>query len=144
MKITTENTFETALVQSLVEQGGYTQGKAEDYSQELGMFKYDVIQFLQESQPKKWKKIIAIHGADAENRIIQRLYKELELRGSLDVLRNGFVDYGVRFKLAYFQPASGLNPDAVDLYNKNSLKVYRQIYYSKKNKNSVDVVLAVN
>jgi type I restriction enzyme, R subunit len=144
MSITTENTFETALVQSLVEQGGYTQGNAEDYSKELGMFKYEVIAFLQESQPKKWEKISAIHGADTDNRIIQRLYKELDLRGSLDVLRNGFVDYGVRFQLAYFQPASGLNPDAVDLYNKNNLKVYRQIYYSKKNKNSVDVVLAVN
>ena len=142
--ITTENTFETALVQSLVEQGGYTQGNAEDYSKELGMFKYEVIAFLQKSQPKKWEKISAIHGVDTDNRIIQRLYKELDLRGSLDVLRNGFVDYGVRFQLAYFQPASGLNPDAVDLYNKNSLKVYRQIYYSKKNKNSVDVVLALN
>lgn len=144
MNITTENTFETALVQSLVEQGGYTQGNAEDYSKELGMFKYEVLAFLQTSQPKRWAKISAIHGADTDNRIIQRLYKELDLRGSLDVLRNGFVDYGVRFQMAYFQPASGLNPDAVDLYNKNSLKVYRQIYYSTKNKNSVDVVLALN
>ncbi|MCK9450104.1 MAG: type I restriction endonuclease [Bacteroidales bacterium] len=144
MSITTENTFETALVQSLVEQGGYTQGNAEDYSKELGMFKYEVIAFLQTSQPKKWEKISAIHGADTDNRIINRLDKELSLRGSLDVLRNGFVDYGVRFQLAYFQPASGLNPDAVDLYNKNRLKVYRQVYYSTKNKNSVDVVLAVN
>ncbi|MDD2411323.1 MAG: type I restriction endonuclease [Bacteroidales bacterium] len=142
--ITTENTFETALVQTLVEQGGYTQGNAEDYSKELGMFKYEVIAFLQTSQPKRWAKISAIHGADTDNRIIQRLSKELDLRGSLDVLRNGFVDYGVRFQMAYFQPASGLNPDAVDLYNKNSLKVYRQIYYSTKNKNSVDVVLALN
>ncbi len=144
MSITTENTFETALVQSLVEQGGYTEGNAPDYSPALGMFKYEVIRFLQESQPKRWEKISAIHGADADNRVIQRLYKEMDLRGSLDVLRNGFVDYGVRFQMAYFQPASSLNPDAVDLYNKNSLKVYRQIYYSTKNKNSVDIVLALN
>lgn len=144
MSITTENTFETALVQSLTEQGGYTLGNAPDYSPELGMFKYEVIRFLQESQPKRWEKISAIHGADADNRVIQRLYKELDLRGSLDVLRNGFVDYGVRFQMAFFQPASGLNPDAVDLYNKNNLKVYRQIYYSTKNKNSVDVLLSLN
>src|SRR5690554_2433815 len=144
MSITTENTFETALVQSLIEQGGYTEGNAPDYSPELGMFKYEVIKFLQESQPKRWEKISAIHGADADNRVIQRLYKELDLRGSLDVLRNGFVDYGVRFQMAFFQPASGLNPDAVDLYNKNNLKVYRQIYYSTKNKNSVDVLLSLN
>lgn len=144
MSITTENTFETVLVQSLTEQGGYTEGNAPDYSPELGMFKYEVIKFLQESQPKRWEKISAIHGADADNRVIQRLYKELDLRGSLDVLRNGFVDYGVRFQMAFFQPASGLNPDAVDLYNKNNLKVYRQIYYSTKNKNSVDVLLSLN
>src|SRR5690606_4344050 len=144
MNITTENTFETALVQSLVEQGGYSQGNASEYSPELGLFSNEVIQFLQESQPKRWEKIASIHGADADNRVIQRLYKELDLRGSLDVLRNGFVDYGVRFQMAYFQPASGLNPDAVALYNKNSLKVYRQIYYSKDNKNSVDVLLALN
>lgn len=144
MSITTENTFETALVQSLTEQGGYTEGNAPDYSPELGMFKYEVIKFLQESQPKRWEKISAIHGADADNRVIQRLYKELDLRGSLDVLRNGFVDYGVRFQMAFFQPASGLNPDAVDLYNKNNLKVYRQIYYSTKNKNSIDVLLSLN
>lgn len=144
MSITTENTFETALVQKLIEQGSYTQGNAEDYSKELGMFKYEVIAFLQASQPKRWAKISAIHGADTDNRIIQRLYKELDLRGSLDVLRNGFVDYGVRFQMAYFQPASGLNPDAVDLYDKNRLKVYRQIYYSTKNRNSVDIVLALN
>jgi type I restriction enzyme R subunit len=144
MSITTENTFETALVQSLIEQGGYTEGNAPDYSPELGMFKYEVIRFLQESQPKRWEKISAIHGADADNRVIQRLYKELDLRGSLDVLRNGFVDYGVRFQMAFFQPASGLNPDAVDLYNKNNLKVYRQIYYSTKNKNSVDILLSLN
>ncbi len=144
MSITTEQTFETALVQSLVEQGGYTEGNAPDYSPELGMFKYEVIRFLQESQPKRWERISAIHGADADNRVIQRLYKELDLRGSLDVLRNGFVDYGVRFQMAYFQPASGLNPDAVELYNKNSLKVYRQIYFSTKDKKSVDVVLSLN
>lgn len=144
MEITTEKIFETALVQSLVEHGGYTEGNAPDYSPELGMFKNEVISFLQESQPKRWEKIAAIHGADADNRVIQRLYKELDLRGSLDVLRNGFVDYGVRFQMAFFKPASGLNPDAVDLYNKNNLKVYRQIYYSTKNKNSVDVVLSLN
>jgi len=144
MNITTENTFETALVQSFTEQGGYTIGNAPDYSPELGLFKYDVIDFLQKSQPKRWEKILAIHGEDAHNRVIQRLYKELDLRGSLDVLRNGFVDYGVRFQMVFFQPASGLNPESVALYNQNNLKVYRQIYYSSKNKNSVDIVLSLN
>jgi len=144
MNITTEKTFESALVQSLVEQGGYTVGNAPDYSSELGFFKYEVIDFLQKSQPKRWEKLVSIHGEDAHNRIIQRLYKELDLRGCLDVLRNGFVDYGIRFQMAFFQPASGLNPESINLFNLNSLKVYRQVYYSNKNKNSVDIVLSLN
>ncbi len=36
----------------------------------------------------------AIHGDDVENRIIQRLYREMDLHGSLDVIRNGFF-YGL-------------------------------------------------
>lgn len=144
MSITTENVFETALVQSLTEKGGYTEGNAQDYSPDPGLFKSDTIEFLKKSQPRRWEKITSVHGSDVENRVIGRLYKELDLRGSLDVLRNGFVDYGVRFQMAYFQPVSGLNPDAVVLFNSNLLKVYRQVFYSSKNRNSVDLVLSLN
>jgi len=143
-KITTENTFETAIVQSLIDNGGYTAGNAPDYSPELGLFKYEVLHFLQETQPENWQKISGIHGTDVDNRIIQRIYKEMDLRGSLDVIRNGFIDYGVRFKLAFFKPESGLNPETQILYNKNNLKVYRQIYFSTQNKNSVDLVISLN
>ncbi len=130
--ITTENTFETAIVQSLIENGGYTLGNAPDYSPELGLFKYEVLKFLQETQPESWKKISAIHGENVENRIIQRIYKEMDLRGSLDVIRNGFTDYGVRFKLAFFKPETGFNPDTQKLYEQNQLRVIRQVYYQTK------------
>lgn len=144
MSINTENTFESAIELSLIEKGGYKKGNAEDYSPELGLFKYEVLHFLQETQPDRWEQISQIHGDRVNDRIIQRLIKEIDLRGSLDVLRNGFTDYGIRFQMVYFKPASGLNPDALKLYNQNELKVYRQIYFSSKNKNSVDVVLSVN
>ncbi len=142
--ITTENTFETAIVQSLIDNGGYAQENAADYSPELGIFKYEVLKFLQETQPENWKKISAIHGENVDNRIVQRIYKEMDLRGSLDVIRNGFTDYGVRFKLAFFKPETGFNPDTQKLYEQNRLRVIRQVYYSSKNKNSVDIVLSLN
>ena len=75
---------------------------------------------------------------------IQRLFKEMDLRGSLDVIRNGFTDYGVKFRMAHFKPETGMNVETIALYNQNRLKVYRQVQYSQKNKNSVDLVLAVN
>jgi len=143
-QITSENTFESAIIQSLLENGGYAEGDPKNYSPELGIFKSEVLQFLKETQSKQWEKLSAIHSSDVENRVIQRLYKEMDLRGALDVIRNGFVDYGVRFKMAFFKPESGLNPDTVKLYEQNQLKVIRQVYYSKKNKNSVDLVLSLN
>jgi len=142
--ITTEKTFESAIIEKLISQGGYAQGSTDDYSRELGMFKNEVIHFIQTTQPEKWKKLEAIHGKDSAHRIIQRLYKELDLRGSLDVVRNGFVDYGIRFQMAFFRPESALNPETWVLYQKNSLKVVRQLFYSDKNKNSVDLVLSLN
>jgi type I restriction enzyme R subunit len=144
MSITTEHTFETAIVESLIQHGQYEQGNAPDYSPELGMFKYEVIAFLQETQPKAWEKITAVHGADADNRIIQRLFKELDLRGSLDVLRNGFTDYGVKFRMAFFKPETGLNTETIELYEKNQLKIVRQVYFSNKNKYSIDLVISLN
>lgn len=144
MSITTENIFETAIFQSLVRDGGYIPGSTAAYNRELGLYTDDLIAFLKISQPKRWEKLITVHGADVEKRVLQRLYKELDLRGALDVIRNGFVDYGVRFQLAYFQPASGMNADAASLYQQNILTAYRQVYYSKDNSNSIDMVLALN
>jgi type I restriction enzyme, R subunit len=144
MSITTEYTFESAIVESLIQHGNYTQGQASDYSSELGMFKYEVIAFLQNTQPKAWEKLTTIHGSDADNRVIQRLFKEMDLRGSLDVLRNGFTDYGVKFRMAFFKPETGLNEETIELYDKNQLKIIRQVHYSSKNENSVDLVISLN
>ena len=64
----------------------------------------------------------------------------MALRGSLDVLRNGFTDHGVKFRMAFFKPESGLNPETAELYQLNRL----QVRYSKKNNNSVDLLLSLN
>jgi len=51
-QITSENTFETAIIETLLKTGSYTEGKAGDYSPELGMFKTEVLQFLKDTQPE--------------------------------------------------------------------------------------------
>jgi type I restriction enzyme R subunit len=142
--LTTENTFESAIVDTLCDVGGYRQIEGNDYSAEIGMFKEEVIAFLRQTQPRQWEKISAIHGADVEKRVLARLYKELDLRGSLDVLRNGFTDYGVKFRMAYFAPESSLNPETMALYEQNRLTVARQVYFSRKDNKSIDLVVSLN
>jgi type I restriction enzyme R subunit len=144
MAIHTELTFEAAIETSLLEQGGYVKGFSPDFDVNMGIFPGYVIAFLKESQPKAWDKISAMHKEEVEQKVIQRLLKELELRGSLDVIRKGFTDYGVKFNMAYFKPETSLNPEAFTLYQKNHLSVTRQLYYERKGKNSLDMVLSLN
>ncbi len=142
--ITTEKAFEELIEKYLLEQGGYSKGHPENFDRELALDKDAILGFLKDSQPESWQKITEVHGSLVESKIIQRLCKELESRGTLDVLRHGFIDYGVRFKMAFFKPASGLNPETEALYNKNKLIVTRQVHYSARNENSIDMLLSLN
>lgn len=144
MNIDLEITFEDAIEQNLVNHGGYIKGKPEEFDRELAFNKNTVVAFLQETQPKEWKKLKEIHGEDIETKIIQRLFKELELRGTLDVLRNGITDHGVTFRMAYFKSETSLNPEIIRLYNLNRLEITRQLKYSLKNLNALDMVVSIN
>jgi type I restriction enzyme R subunit len=142
--IHTEQTFEAAIEQELLDNGSYVKGYSNDFDANLGLFPKYITDFLKHSQSKEWLKISGIHKTDVENKVTQRLIKELDLRGTLDVLRNGFTDYGVKFRMAYFKPESSLNPNAENLYNINHLSVTRQLYYERSGNNSIDMVLSLN
>ena len=69
----------------------------------------------------------ALHAAGLEALLVNALVKELDLKGTLHVLRHGFKFYGKTFRLAYFKPAHGLNDEVLGLYAKNQLTVTRQV-----------------
>lgn len=142
--IHTELTFEAAIEESLVEVGGYVKGFSTDFDSQLGLFPSYITNFLKSSQPLAWIKLINIHKNEVERKVIQRLIKEIDLRGVLDVIRKGFTDYGVKFQMAYFKPESSLNPEAETQYLLNHLSVTRQLYYERKGNNSLDMVLSLN
>ena len=60
------------------------------------------------------------------------------------MLRKGIKDSGCKFQLAYFRPASGLNEETQKLYAANQFSVVRQLQYSEKNEQSLDLVLFLN
>jgi type I restriction enzyme, R subunit len=140
----TEETFESNIEHSLIEDGGYKRGYSKDFDANQGIFPMYVTDFLKNSQPQAWEKLEKIHVTDVEGKVVRRLLQEMDLRGTLDVLRNGFTDYGVKFQMAYFRPETSLNPDAEAMYMKNRLTVTRQLYYERKGNNSLDMVLSLN
>jgi type I restriction enzyme R subunit len=104
----------------------------------------EVIGFVRKTQPKEWEKLELQYGSDTENKFLKRVTDEIGKRGVIDVLRNGVKDRGSNFNLVYFEPKSGLNKEHQELYKQNQLVVVRQLHYSLKIENSIDMVLFVN
>jgi type I restriction enzyme, R subunit len=124
--------------------GGYRKRKPEDYDRTLCLLPRDVVDFVLATQPKEWKKLEQHHGAAVKDQFLKRLSAEIERRGALDILRNGLKDSGVKFRLAYFRPASGLNEETRRLHAANLFSVVRQVRYSTRNENCLDLVLFLN
>ena len=144
MSITNEKAFEELIEQSLIIDGGYIKGDPAQFNRELAMDTSVLFQFIHDTQKDVWNELAGIHGAEVEKKFLYRLNQELDARGMLDCLRNGIIDYGKKFKLAYFKPVSGLNPETQTLYEKNVLTCTRQVHYSTKDESSVDMVLSLN
>lgn len=142
-----ERQFETDVVEALTTTGGYSLGVNGCYDVALGLDASELFAFVGATQIDAWNELIVRHGGDpdeAQTRFEQRLAGELDKRGTLDVLRRGVEDQGLRFQLAYFRPAHAKNPDLVEAYGKNRLTVARQLRYSSAHGNSVDLCLFVN
>lgn len=141
--IHTEETFESSIIAHLVG-AGWIEGSSSEYSQDLAFEKTTVLDFIKSSQSKEWLKYESYYKGDSENKFVQRLFKELDLRGMLDVVRHGITDSGIKFKMAYFKPDSGLNPDTIAQYDLNQLRVIRQVNFSERNRKSIDLLLSLN
>lgn len=140
-----EIVLEDHLVAQLVSEQGYIERSPEDFDRDLALDRELVLRFVQETQPDAWKKLEAQYTGSAEAEFFKQLEKGLKDRGTLDVLRRGFkMIPNINFAFCFFQPASGLNPELTRLFEANILSAMRQVRYSRKNENAIDVVLFIN
>jgi type I restriction enzyme, R subunit len=82
----------------------------------------------------------------AEAALLDRVRKQIDDRGTLDVIRHGVEMVGVRgmISLAQFKPAMAMNPEIIAAYEANRLRVVRQLRYSMANENCFDLALFLN
>lgn len=151
-----EHAFETAICESLTSAGGYQAIKIgnaadadHDFDADLALDTAELFAFIGETQGDEWEKVRASHATadEAQRAFAQRLAKEIERRGTIDVLRHGVVYAGHQkadIRLAYFRPASGLNPDLAAKYTANRLTVTRQLPYQAGSNKTLDLGLFVN
>ena len=138
-----EKSFEESIESGLAEHG-YCKRSSEDYDRNLCLIQEDLFTFLYSTQPQEWEKFKRTCGPDAKSRFLKRLFDEIERRGTLEMLRKGIRSDGCRFQLAYFHPVSGLNADLQRLYEANIFSSVRQLHYSPKTEQSLDLGLFLN
>lgn len=140
-----EKNFEDSIENCLLSNdAGYVKGDAKSFNKDIGIDKNVLIKFIKETQEKEWEKLTKFYGVNTEAKFIERLNNFINEHGLLWCLRNFVEDMGIKFKLVYFKPISGLNEKSIELYNKNILQVTRQLQYSLQNNNSLDTVLFIN
>ena len=147
MSLHKEISFELEICQHLAAHGWlYAEGDAAAYDRARAVYPADVLAWVQATQPKAWETLTKSHGSRAEDTLLARVRDQLDQRGTLDVLRHGVELLGLKtpLKLAEFKPALAMNPDILERYAANRLRVVRQVRYSLHCENSIDLVLFLN
>lgn len=144
---TREIHLEEDIVKYLVERGGFHEVSPTAYDKDLCLIPSEVISFIQETQVDKYNLLrFDQYGDKIDEKIVANIaktYKDNKDK-TLDLLRNKVKDRGISFDMVYWQPANNKTPEHELNYKQNRLALVRQLKYSKRSENSIDLVLFVN
>ncbi|MGC4850900.1 type I restriction endonuclease subunit R [Micromonospora sp. DT15] len=140
-----EQAFEETIEAELLA-GGWHRGLSNGYRPDLGLDTGELDTFIGATQKKEFDRLITAYGdlATAQREFAKRVAAEIDKRGALDVLRSGVKDRGVTIQLCFFRPGHTLAVGALDEYHANRLTVVRQLRYSAKTADELDLGLFVN
>ena len=138
-----EAAFET-VIQAHLLVNGYVAIARDGFDRERAIFPETVLAFIRETQPKEWAKLESLHGDKTGEQILGDLCKWMDIHGVLATLRHGFKCYGRTLRIAFFKAAHELNPELNARYAANRVGLTRQLHFSPRSEQSLDVTLSVN
>ena len=144
-KLHTEEAVEIHLVDQLVSRQGWVERPWTAYDRKLALDPEMVEAFVRATQPDAWQRLCDQYPGKERATLCTQLEARLRAVGTLEVLRQGLtIVPGIKIRLCAFKPASGLNAATLRAYEGNILGVMRQVRYSLRSENAIDVVLFVN
>ena len=124
-----EAQFQQDIIGALAAQG-WLVGTTSGYDRRTALYTEDVLGYFKDAWPERWDKFAKANPNDPDGVLVQKLVRELEQSGTLDVLRHGFKLPAVKVELCSFQPDHGMNPDTLKRYQCNRLRVVPEVSYS--------------
>lgn len=154
MAIQHEDAFETEICEYLAAHGWEYSPNDTGYDRERALFPADVFAWLEATQPEQLDKLVKPGASEASRdlgrkQILDRIVAvqttdTMNAGGTLNVLKAPIGVLNAKFSLFQARPATSLNPKTVEWFAANRLRVMRQVTYSGKNANRIDLVLFVN
>lgn len=141
---TKEIHFEEHIENYLTTESGFRYVSNDAYDKKLCLVPHMLIDFIKETQPKQYEALAVQYGASVNEKIAQNIAQAIHKNKTLDVLRNGVKDRGQHLRLVYFQPANDKTPEHEEMYKLNRFGIMRQLQYSNKNNNSIDLAIFIN
>jgi type I restriction enzyme, R subunit len=139
-----EKHLEAYIVDKLGKQG-WLVGASSDYDKDFALYTADLVDWIKETQPAKWHKLVALNGDNALKVLKNRLDQALEKHGTVQVLRRGFDIAGCgHIDLSEAAPEDQRNQDVVARYAANRLRVVPQLRYHHSADYEIDLVFFVN
>jgi type I restriction enzyme, R subunit len=121
---------------------GYQRGRSTDFNREFAIDEAKFWQFLEATQPGELAKL---HDKpDWKRQVLERLHRKLKKDGILVVLKKGLDVDNAHLTLFYRLPYNDLNPEVTARFDSNVFSVTRQLYFSKTDHQSVDMVVFLN
>ena len=142
-KPTSEAAFETVIEAHLLD-NGYAPLSGDGFDRERAIFPDAALGFIRETQPREWARLEALHGSRTGEHVLTDLCKWMDAEGALATLRHGFKCYGRTLRIAFFKAAHELNPELEARYAANRLGLTRQLRFSPRSEQSLDVTLSLN
>ncbi|MFJ3371732.1 type I restriction endonuclease subunit R [Pseudomonas sp. NPDC086251] len=124
-----EAQFQQDIISAMTAQGWLT-GPASGYDRRTALYTEDLLAYFRDAWPERWDKFAKANPNAPEDVLVQKLVRELEQSGTLDVLRHGFKLPAVKVELCSFQSDHGMNPDTLKRYQCNRLRVVPEVSYS--------------
>ncbi|OCR19992.1 DEAD/DEAH box helicase [Helicobacter pullorum] len=140
----TEKDLESFIESYLLEHNGYVKRESKDYDKDLCFDAELLISFLESTQSKALDELKKRLGENYKSEILKHIALKIGKEGIVKALQKAIEIRGIKLHLAYRKPSNALNSTSIENYNKNTLSIIRQLYYSKENQNSIDMVIFLN
>lgn len=104
-----------------------------------------LVNFIQATQPKAWERFERMYNSGPVAKFVKIFDDAVDRLGMVAVPKHGFKHRGITFKVASFQPESGLNDSAAERYSKDVCRYIRQFHLAPPIGNqTIDMVLEIN